>query len=70
MNNSNGPRCPNHDVPLSECRDGIGTCPISGYRFAYTADENNDKQELKIDLSGNLVAESGYFLTSLDGDGG
>lgn len=70
MFDTSGPRCPNHDVPLTDCHDGVGICPISGCRFAYTAEESNQEQEITYDKFGQPIQTQAYKIVSLDGEGG
>lgn len=53
-----GPRCPNHRVLLIAPKDGVGTCPISGYLFTYKAVEGTKKR--KVTVSGKIIEESDY----------
>lgn len=62
-----GARCPNHQVRLqSSGTPGIGICPISGYRFAYEADDTSGT--VKIDKFGRKIQD--FKVTPLDGVGG
>lgn len=66
-----GPRCPNHHVPLQKTNTPkIGICPISGYRFAYEADDAEQDKKLAVGLDGKMHEVNSYKMTSLDGDGG
>lgn len=65
-----GPRCPNHHVPLAKTNTkGIGICPVSGYRFTYTADERERKKVVKMTTAG-MVEYWDWEVTTIDGDGG
>ena len=60
-------KCPNHDVPLQLTKDkGIGICPLSGYRFAYSIDDK--AAERRVDKYGNLMTT--FKVVSLDGEDG
>lgn len=63
----NGPKCPNHSVPLTDLDHGIGICPISGARFSYEADENEKKETLKLTAAG-YVKSKDWTVTHIDGD--
>lgn len=67
-----GPRCPNHHVPLTRTNERrIGICPVSGYRFAFEANDKEKERKYKVDLTGNLIPTNDEFkITPLDGDGG
>ena len=66
-----GPRCPNHHVVLQKTNTpGIGICPISGYRFSYTADEEDAKKVIKMTSAGTMEETTDWGVTSIDGDGG
>ena len=64
-----GARCPNHKVRLiATTTKGIGICPISGYRFAYHADES--KRKRKMDLIGNVVETNEWIVEGNEEDVG
>lgn len=65
-----GPRCPNHQVPLTDKHKGVGICPVSGYRFAYKTDETEKEGRIIIDTDGKKKKINVYKITPLDGDGG
>lgn len=68
---TSGPRCPNHNVPLTRTNErNIGICPISGYRFSFEADDTGQESKIRYDTFGNAVKEEVYKLTPLDGAGG
>lgn len=62
-----GPKCPNHKVVLSDCKDGVGICPISGCRFSYDADEAKKTFKLKMNAFGGYAYEADWNIQSLDG---
>lgn len=64
------PRCPNHGCPLTDCHQGDGICPISGYRFAYDEDQAEKTRQLKVTAFGTLQETADWNVQSLDGDGG
>jgi len=70
INGINGPRCPNHRVHLTDCKDGIGICPISSCRFTYDADEYEKTMKLKINSLGQMEEVGDWKITSIDGDKG
>ena len=61
---SRGPKCPNHDVGLLECKNGIGICPISGVQFSYTADEAKTKRVLN--TAGKIVDKKEWVVVGDD----
>lgn len=71
MPNTSGPKCPNHCVPLTLTNTrGIGICPISNCRFEYKADEDTAHDKMRVTAFGDMVKETNYKLTPLDGIGG
>jgi len=49
-------RCPNHLVKLQDSGTrGIGICPISGWHFAYSSDDDEGEDEIRIDRNGNPI---------------
>lgn len=52
------PKCPNHGSPLEDCgfplpERGVGTCPVSGARFAFEAEVQEEK--MVKDKDGNMT---------------
>ena len=61
----------NHHVVLQKTNTpGIGICPVSGYRFAYAADEADRTKKVAITTSGKMVETEDWGIKSIDGDGG
>lgn len=65
------PRCPNHDVELTQCgfplpAKGQGVCPVSGATFAFEVDVGAVGDELKLDSSGKVVVEKKYKIEGSD----
>jgi len=61
------PRCPNHRVPLVDCKDGVGICPISDYRFSYDADEYEKTKKLKLTALGTMEMTGDWKVKQIDG---
>ncbi len=60
-----GPKCPNHQVPLQKTTTkGVGICPVSQYRFAYTANEGTKKRVVRTD--GSVREETDYIVEGSD----
>jgi len=62
-----GPRCPNHGVPLTDCKDGIGICPVSTCRFTYDADEYEKTKKIKINMLGQLEETGDWKVKQIGG---
>lgn len=65
-----GPKCPNHRVPLVDCHNGIGICPISSARFTYQGDEDEKEKKLKINSFGQAVLDHDWKVKQIGGNGG
>lgn len=62
------PSCPNHTVSLTDCKDGVGICPVSGARFTYSADEAEKKAKLRLNALGQVEEVREWDVKHLDGD--
>lgn len=60
----NGPKCPNHDVYLTDCNKGKGICPISGAIFEYDEDYAEKTKKLKLTALGEYVEESEWKIVT------
>lgn len=65
-----GPRCPNHRVPLVDCKDGVGICPISSCEFSYDADEWEKTKKHKINALGGIDVVGDWKVKQIHGEGG
>lgn len=68
---STKPRCPNHDVELTQCgfplpQKGQGVCPVSGATFAFEADVGEQEEQIKLDRDGKPIIEKKWKITGSD----
>lgn len=67
MNGSSQPHCPNHQINLQSCKDGLGTCPISGAIFSYEANEEEKARKLRLNALGQYETVSDWKVINIDG---
>lgn len=65
------PRCPNHNCPLVDLGfplkpQGVGICPVSGAKFEYQVDLDEESQEMAVDKFGNKTKIKKYKITGDD----
>lgn len=61
---------PNHRVKLVECHGGVGTCPISGCKFTYEANEGDKKRKLRLNALGEVEEVTDYKVVQVGGGKG
>lgn len=64
---TDGPRCPNHKVKLTDCSKGTGICPVSGAVFSYDADEAEKTKKLRLTNMG-YVEEGDWKVRHVSGE--
>lgn len=60
---SGKPKCPNHLVPLTDCKNSKGICPISGYVFEYDENHAEKTKKLRLNALGQYEEVSDWKVT-------
>lgn len=71
MTTNSKPRCPNHDVELTQCgfpipKRGQGVCPVSGASFDFEIDVAESTTALKLNAKGEIIKTTQWKITGND----